>query len=211
MAQEQRSVEEWVPRTRVGRMVKEGRISSLREIFEKNLPILEPEIVDYLAPNLKHEVLDVSLVQKVTDAGRDTKFRVVVVVGDEDGFVGVGSGKAKQIRFAIEKALVNAKLNIAPIRRGCGSWECMCGKQHSVPFTVRGKSGSVVVTLKPAPRGTGLVAGNVAKSVLRLAGLSDVWSSTLGETRTTYNFAMATYNALKSTYYFVTPKDWARL
>lgn len=211
MAQEQRSVEEWVPRTRVGRMVKEGRISSLREIFEKNLPILEPEIVDYLAPNLKHEVLDVSLVQKVTDAGRDTKFRVVVVVGDENGFVGVGSGKAKQIRFAIEKALVNAKLNIAPIRRGCGSWECMCGKQHSVPFTVRGKSGSVVVTLKPAPRGTGLVAGNVAKSVLRLAGLSDVWSSTLGETRTTYNFAMATYNALKSTYYFVTPKDWARL
>ncbi len=191
-------------------MVKEGRIASLKEIFERNLPLLEPEIVDYLMPDLKHEVLDVSLVQKVTDAGRDTKFRVVVVVGNEDGFVGLGAGKAKQLRFAIEKAIINAKLNITPVRRGCGSWECTCGEPHSVPFTVRGKSGSVIVELKPAPKGTGLVAGDVAKTVLRLAGIRDVWSSTLGETRTTYNFARATYNALKATYRVVTPADWAR-
>ncbi len=191
-------------------MVKEGRIASLKEIFERNLPLLEPEIVDYLMPDLKHEVLDVSLVQKVTDAGRDTKFRVVVVVGNEDGFVGLGAGKAKQLRFAIEKAIINAKLNITPVRRGCGSWECTCGEPHSVPFTVKGKSGSVIVELKPAPKGTGLVAGDVAKTVLRLAGIRDVWSSTLGETRTTYNFARATYNALKATYRVVTPADWAR-
>jgi len=207
---QQQSLEEWVPRTRAGRMVKEGRIASLKEIFERNLPLLEPEIVDYLMPDLKHEVLDVSLVQKVTDAGRDTKFRVVVVVGNEDGFVGLGAGKAKQLRFAIEKAIINAKLNITPVRRGCGSWECTCGEPHSVPFTVRGKSGSVIVELKPAPKGTGLVAGDVAKTVLRLAGIRDVWSSTLGETRTTYNFARATYNALKATYRVVTPADWAR-
>ncbi len=207
---EQAELESWVPRTRTGRLVKEGKITSLKEIFERNLPLLEPEIIDYLMPDLKNEIIDISIVQKQTDAGRRSRFRVVMVVGNFDGFVGIGSGKARQLRFAIQKALVNAKLNITPVRRGCGSWECMCGEPHSVPFTVRGKSGSVVVTLKPAPKGTGLVAGEAAKTVLRFAGIRDVWSTTLGETRTTYNFARATYNALKATYYFVTPKDWGR-
>jgi len=203
-------VEEWIPRTKVGKIVKEGRITSLKELFELNLPILEPEIVDYLMPDLKNEVIDVKIVQKQTDAGEISRFRVAVVVGNEDGFVGIGAGKAKQLREAIEKAIVNAKLNITPVRRGCGSWECLCGRPHTIPFTVRGKSGSVVVTLYPAPRGTGLVVGDVAKVVLRMAGVSDVWSKTLGETRTTYNFARATFNALKNTYSFVTPEDWKK-
>ncbi len=202
---------EWQPRTRVGRMVKEGRIKSIDEIFRRNLPLLEPEIVDYLLPDLKHEVIDTTIVQKMTDAGRITRFRVVVVVGNMDGYVGLGKGKARQYRFAVEKALRNAKLNIVPVRRGCGSWECTCGEAHSVPFTVRGKSGSVEVILKPAPKGTGLVAGDVAKVVLRYAGISDVWSFTKGETRTSYNFARATYLALRNTYRFVTPMDWGRL
>ncbi len=200
---------EWRPRTLVGKMVKEGKIRSLGEIFERNLPILEPEIVDYLiGPELKYETVDVTLVQKMTDAGRINRFRVVVVIGNENGFVGVGQGKARQLRIAIEKAIRNAKLNIIPVRRGCGSWECLCGEPHSVPFTVRGKSGSVEVILKPAPRGTGLVAGDAAKVVLRLAGIRDVWSFTKGETRTTINFVKATFNALKQTYKLVTPADW---
>ncbi len=201
---------EWQPRTLVGKLVKEGKIRSLAEIFERNLPILEPEIVDYLiGPELKYETVDVTLVQKMTDAGRINRFRVVVVVGNENGFVGVGQGKARQLRVAIEKAIRNAKLNIAPVRRGCGSWECLCTEPHSVPFTVRGKCGSVEVVLKPAPRGTGLVAGDAAKVVLRLAGVRDVWSFTKGETRTTINFVKATFNALKQTYKLVTPSDWA--
>ncbi len=204
------SLDEWVPRTRVGRMVKEGRITNIKELFELNLPILEPEIVDFLLPDLKHEVIDISIVQKQTDAGELSRFKAVVVMGNEDGFVGIGTGKAKQLRFAIQKAITNAKLNITPVRRGCGSWECMCGEAHSVPFTVSGKSGSVEVTLYPAPRGTGLVAGDVAKVVLRMAGITDVWTKTLGETRTTLNFAKATYNALKNTYSFVTPEDWKK-
>ncbi len=204
-------LEAWEPRTRVGRMVKEGRITSIDEIFKMNMPILEPEIVDILLPDLKHEVIDVTIVQKMTDAGRITRFRAVVVVGNEDGYVGLGKGKARQFRFAIEKAIRNAKLNIVPVRRGCGSWECTCGEAHSVPFTVRGKSGSVEVILKPAPKGTGLVAGDVAKMVLRMAGIRDVWSFTKGETRTSYNFARATYLALRATYEFVTPLDWARV
>ncbi|MCE4625648.1 MAG: 30S ribosomal protein S5 [Desulfurococcales archaeon] len=204
------SVEEWVPRTRVGRLVKEGKITRIEEIFRQNLPILEPEIVDVLLPDLEHEVLDVSIVQKMTDSGRITKFRAVVVVGNRDGIVGLGKGKARQFRFAIEKAIRNAKLNIIPVRRGCGSWECTCGEPHSVPFIVRGKSGSVEVILKPAPKGTGLVAGDIAKKVLELAGIRDVWTQTKGETRTSYNFARATYLALRNTYKFVTPADWLR-
>jgi len=204
------NLDEWEPRTKVGRMVKEGRITSIKELFELNLPILEPEIVDFLLPGLKHEVIDINIVQKQTDAGELSRFKAVVVMGNEDGFVGIGTGKAKQLRFAIQKAITNAKLNITPVRRGCGSWECMCGEAHSVPFTVTGKSGSVEITLYPAPRGTGLVAGDVAKVVLRMAGISDVWTKTLGETRTTLNFAKATYNALKNTYSFVTPEDWKK-
>jgi len=204
------SVEEWVPRTRVGKLVKEGRITTIDEIFRRNLPILEPEIVDILLPNLDHEVIDVTIVQKMTDAGRVTRFRAVVVIGNREGYVGIGKGKAKQFRMAIEKAIRNAKLNIAPVRRGCGSWECTCGEPHSVPFMVRGKSGSVEVILKPAPKGTGLVAGDVAKTVLRLAGIRDVWTFTKGETRTSYNFARATYLALRNTYSFMTPLDWTR-
>ena len=133
-----------------------------------------------------------------------------VVLGNEDGYVGLGKGKARQFREAVNKALRNAKLNITPVRRGCGSWECTCGEAHSVPFIVRGKSGSVEVILKPAPKGTGIVAGDVAKKVLKLAGIRDVWTFTKGETRTSYNFARAVYLALRNTYKFMTPLDWFR-
>ncbi len=210
MSYQKVSLEEWIPKTRVGRLVKEGKITRIEEIFRQNLPILEPEIVDILLPGLEHEVLDVGIVQKMTDSGRITKFRAVVVIGNKDGFVGLGKGKARQFRFAIEKAIRNAKLNIIPVRRGCGSWECTCGEAHSVPFIVRGKSGSVEVILKPAPKGTGLVAGDIAKKVLEYAGIRDVWTQTKGETRTSYNFARATYLALRNTYKFVTPMDWLR-
>ena len=124
----------------------------------------------------------------------------MVAVGNEDGYVGVGVGKAKQIREAIEKAIVDAKLNIVPVRRGCGSWDCSCNEPHSVPFKVRGKCGSVVVELLPAPKGVGLVAADVAKVILRLAGIKDIWTRTFGRTRTTLNFAKAVWIALRNTY-----------
>jgi len=196
------SLDAWIPRTSLGRLVKEGRITSIYEIFEQNLAIKEPQIVDFLVPDLKHEIIDVTIVQKQTDAGEMTRFKVLVVIGNEDGLVGLGSGKARQMRFAIEKAIINAKLNVIPVRRGCGSWECSCNRPHSVPFRVQGKEGSVVVELLPAPRGVGLVAGDVAKTVLRLAGIEDVWVRARGETRTTQNFAGAVFNALKQTYAF---------
>jgi small subunit ribosomal protein S5 len=192
----------WEPRTELGRLVKEGKIRTIDEIFANNYIIKEPEIVDILLPGLKQELLAVNIVQRQTHAGERNQFRAVVAVGNEDGYVGVGVGKAKQVRQAIEKAVRDAKLNIIPVRRGCGSWKCSCDEPHSVPFVVRGKAGSVEVTLIPAPKGVGLVAGDVAKVVLRLAGIKDVWTQTRGETRTTLNFAMAVYNALRNTYYF---------
>jgi len=83
------------------------------------------------------------------------------------------------------------------IRRGCGSWECGCGKPHTVPYTIVGKSGSVEITLKPAPQGIGLATGDVAKKILTLAGVKDCWAFTRGKTRTTVNYAKAVFNALE--------------
>ncbi|MEM2262509.1 MAG: 30S ribosomal protein S5, partial [Ignisphaera sp.] len=165
---------------------------------------------DILLPGLKQEVLDVVLVQKMTDAGRISRFRVIIALGNENGYLGLGIGKARQLRTAIEKATIDAKLNIIPVRRGCGSWECNCKDPHSIPFRVAGKSGSVEIELIPAPLGVGLVAGDIAKTILRLAGIRDIWVFTKGETRTTLNFAKATYNALKNTNIVVTPIDWGK-
>jgi len=199
---------EWVPRTRVGRLVYEGRISSLEELFANGLRIQEPEIVDVLVPGLQEEVVTINLVQKQTDAGERSRFKAVVAVGNGDGVIGLGSGKARHVRPAIEKAARDARLNAVIIRRGCGSWECGCGQPHSLPFRVEGKCGAVRVVLLPGPRGLGLVAGETAKIILRLAGIKDCWLRSYGPTRTVPSFAYAVFDALKQTYRMVTPEDW---
>uniref|UniRef100_A0A7J2TH50 Small ribosomal subunit protein uS5 n=1 Tax=Archaeoglobus fulgidus TaxID=2234 RepID=A0A7J2TH50_ARCFL len=190
---------EWVPRTRLGKLVVEGKIKTIDEALVSGLPIKEPQIVDVLLPDLDEDILEISMVQRMTDSGRRTKFRVTAVVGNRNGYVGVGVGKASQVAPAIQKAIENAKVNIFRVERGCGSWECGCGTSHSVPFKTTGFCGSVKVTLIPGPRGLGIVAADVAKKVIELAGVEDVWSMTFGETRTTTNFAMATFEALKKT------------
>ena len=103
----------------------------------------------HLIPDLQEEVINVNLVQKQTDAGEKSRFKAIVAVGNRDGYIGLGSGKASQVRNAIEKAAANARLNIVPVKRGCGSWECGCGKHHSVPFQVEGKCGGVRVVIVP--------------------------------------------------------------
>lgn len=201
---------QWVPKTRLGRMVLEGKVTSLTEIFQQGWNPREVEIVDFLLPNLKDEVIDINLVQRQTDAGEKSRFRALVVIGNEEGFVGLGMGKAPRVREAIEKGIVDAKLNIFPVRRGCGSWECACGDPHSLPFKVIGRCGSVEVHLVPGPRGVGLVAGETARVVLRLAGIKDCWSKSFGSTKTVVSFAYATFDALKNTERIMTPRDWAR-
>ncbi len=200
----------WVPRTRLGRMVQEGRISSLEEIYMQGMKIRESMIVDILEPDLEQEVISIGLIQKQTDAGERSRFRALVAVGNLNGYVGLGSDKAKQVRTAIQKATVEAKMNLFPVKRGCGSWECGCGRSHTLPFKVSGKCGSVRVELLPAPRGVGLVAGETAKTIFRLVGIQDCWTRTFGSTRTIPSFAYATYYALRETYRVMTPRDWAR-
>ncbi|MCX8192052.1 MAG: 30S ribosomal protein S5, partial [Nitrososphaerales archaeon] len=147
----------WTPRTKLGMMVAEGKITSLEQIFENGWRIKEPMIVKTLLPDLKTSVVGVGIVQKQTDAGEITRFSAVVAVGNENGWLGVGKGKASHMRIAIEKATNEALLNIIPVRLSCGSWECRCGNPHSIPYKVEGKSGSVRVVLIPGPRGLGLV------------------------------------------------------
>jgi len=186
----------------------DGQVSSIYEVYEEGSKIKEVQIVDALVPNLKDEVININLVQKQTDAGESSRFTALVVVGNENGLVGVGLGKAKRVRNAIEKGIRLAKLNLYPVRRGCGSWECDCGEGHTLPFKVIGKAGSVTVTLLPGPQGLGLVAGDTAKQVLKMAGVKDCWSKSIGKTTTTNSFAFATYEALKMTMAVMTPQDW---
>ena len=191
--------EVWVPRTDLGKKVQKGTITSIKEIMEKGIPILETGIIDRLIPNIDSEILDINRVQRRDRSGRKLRYRVVVVVGNKDGYVGIGQGKAKEVYGSIQKAIQAAKKNLICVRRGCGSWECGCGNPHTVPFRVTGKSGSVEVTLIPAPRGVDLAAGDVAKTILQLAGIEDAWSNVKGNTQTTLNFAMAVFDALKKT------------
>lgn len=190
---------EWVPKTRLGKLVAEGKITTMSDALKSRLPLREPQIVDILVPDLADEVLDVNMVQRMTDSGRRVRFAITVVVGNKDGFVGLGRLKGKEVGPAIRAAIDVAKLNLIEVKRGCGSWECGCLTPHSLPFEVKGHAGSVVVTLKPAPRGTGLAVGDIAKSVLEMAGIRDAWGFTGGHTKTTINYSIAAFEALRST------------
>jgi len=190
---------DWTPRTRLGKLVAEGKITTMSEALKTRLPLREAEIVDILVPDLADEVLDVNMVQRMTDSGRRVRFAITVVVGNQDGFVGLGRTKGKEVGPAIRAAIDVAKLNIIEVKRGCGSWQCGCLTPHSLPFEVNGHAGSVYVKLRPAPRGTGLAINDIAKSVLRMAGVKDAWGFTEGHTKTTINNAIATYEALKRT------------
>jgi len=187
---------DWEPKTKLGKLVRSGEIKTMSEVLKTGLPIREPEIIDIVLPELEDEVIDVNMVQRMTDSGRRVKFVITVAVGNKNGYVGFGQAKGKEVGSSIRKAIDSAKLNMIEIRRGCGSWECGCGKPHTVPFDINGKSGSVEITLKPAPRGIGLATGNVAKKILTLAGVNDCWAFTRGKTRTTVNYAKAVFNAL---------------
>ncbi|HEY5606147.1 MAG TPA: 30S ribosomal protein S5 [Thermoplasmata archaeon] len=198
-ARPERDLSEWVPKTKLGRMVMGGELTTLGDAIKTGLPIREPEIVDILLPETEDEVLDVNMVQRMTDSGRRVNFVITCIVGNKDGFAGLGRARGREVGPSIRRAIDNAKLNMIEIKRGCGSWECGCYRAHSLPFKVAGRSGSVEVVLKPAPQGVGLAVGDVAKSVLRLAGITDAWGSTRGHTKTTVNYALATFEALRNT------------
>ena len=205
----QRDLSQWTPKTKLGRMVLSGSITTMGEAIASGLPIREPEIVDILLPETEDEVLDVNMVQRMTDSGRRVNFVITCVVGNKDGFVGLGRARGREVGPSIRRAIDNAKTNIIAVKRGCGSWECGCYRAHSLPFRVVGRSGSVEVALKPAPQGVGLAIGDVAKSILRLSGITDAWGLTKGHTKTTVNYALATFDALQKTAAVKVPVDLA--
>ncbi|MFH1237816.1 MAG: 30S ribosomal protein S5 [archaeon] len=204
-------LDNWVPKTQLGKDVRAGKIKNIDEIFAEGRKIMEPEIVDLLIKDLRTDSLFIGQAkgkfgggkrrafrqtQKKTKEGNILTFSVMAVVGDGHGHVGIGYGRASETLPAKEKAFRIAKLNIVKIPRGCGSYNCSCDEEHSIPFTVEGKCSSVRVKLIPAPQGTGLVIGNEMKKILKVVGIKDVYGKCLGKTRTTFNAAKACMAAL---------------
>lgn len=207
------SLATWKPKTKLGRMVKNGEIKNIKEIFDKGYKILEAEIPDILL----HPKTDLIAIgqskgkfgggkrriwrqtQRKTAEGNVPTFACMAIAGDGEGHIGIGYGKSKETLPAREKATRNAKINITKIKRGCGSFDCSCNEPHSIPFKVKGKCGSVKIVLIPAPKGTGLVIEDECKKILAFAGIKDVYSKTLGQTRTKINLAKACFAALKKT------------
>merc|ERR1712060_324809 len=188
--------EEWKPTTKLGRLVKNGKVSSFEEIFRFAIPIKEPQIVDHLVKKnsntLKDEVMKVKPVQKQTKAGQ----------------IGLGQKAHKEVQGAIKGATLDAKMNFYPVRKGY--WGNKIGQPHTVPFKVTGKCGSVRCRLVPAPRGSSLVAAPTSKKVLQFAGIQDCYTQSRGSTRTKGNFLYAVFRALLVSYTFLSPEFWGK-
>ena len=205
--------ETWKPKTELGKKVFSGEVKEIHLLLDQGQKIMEQEIVDILIPTIESELLQIGQAkgkfgggkrrvfrqtQKKTKEGNKPRFATLAVVGNKQGVVGIGYGKSRETVPAREKALRNAKCGVFKIRRGCGSWECGCGQAHSLPFAVEGKCGSAIVKLIPAPKGTGLRVDKEIAKILDLAGISDVWSQTYGQTKTKFNLLKATEKALQS-------------
>jgi len=208
----EKKITDWKPRTGIGVKVKNKEILNIDEIIDFGRPILEPEICETLLPNTEVELLLIGQskgkfgggqrrvfrqTQKKTMEGNKPKFSTLAVIGDKAGHIGIGYGKSKETVPAREKAIRKAKMNIFKIPRGCGSWQCTCNEQHSIPFTVNGKCGSAEIKLMPAPKGKGLCVESEIAKILKLAGIQDIWSKTQGQTKNRINLIYATEQALK--------------
>ena len=206
--------EEWIPKTKLGKEVKEGKVKDIDFILKSGRKILEAGMVDALLPNLQSDLIAIGQSKGKFGGGKRRVWRqtqkktaeenvpsssCLVVVGDGNGHIGIGMGKARETLPSREKALRKAKLGIMRINRGCGSFDCECRQEHSIPLIVEGKCGSTKIKLIPAPKGTGLAIEDECKKALKLVGISDIYSRTGGQTKTKFNLITALLRALEKT------------
>src|SRR3989440_13024127 len=136
---------------------------------------------------LKDQVVSINRVTKVVKGGKNLSFAALVVVGDPSAaVVGYGSGKAKEVPQAIRKGIESAKKNLVKVNL----------TQTTIPHTVLGRFGSGMVLLKPAPEGTGVIAGKAVRAVMTAVGVQNVLTKSIG-TANPHNVIKATFNALQ--------------
>jgi len=143
--------------------------------------------IDPSTLDLKEKVVKIGRVTKVVKGGRNFRFSALVVVGDENGHVGVGTGKSIEVPEAIRKGIEDAKKNLIEVERDF----------TSVPHQVEGIFGTGRVLIMPAKEGTGIIAGGPARAVLELAGISDVRAKSMGSNNPR-NMVRATLNGLSN-------------
>ena len=143
--------------------------------------------IDAKGIELKERVVAINRVSKVVKGGKRFKFAVLVVVGDENQYVGVGIGKAKEISEAVRKGIDKASKDLVELKRS----------GDSVPHPIQGQFGAAKVLLKPAPAGTGVIAGGVVRAIMELGGVKDVVTKVIGRTSNAINVAWATLEALR--------------
>jgi len=202
----------WKPKTELGKLVKEGKIKDIDEIFESGRKILESQIVDMLIPDLQMDLIMIGQAkgkfgggkrrfwrqtQRKTAEGNVPSFACMAVVGDGKGHVGIGLGKARETLPAKGKAIRNAKTSMIKVKRGCGGFDCSCSDPHSIPFKTEAKIGSSRIKLMPASKGTNLVIDRECKKVMSAAGIKDIYSRSFGQTRTKINLIKACFEALR--------------
>ena len=142
-------------------------------------------LIETNAANLKDQVVSINRCTKVVKGGKNLSFSALVVVGDNHGHAGFGMGKAREVPMAIKKGIEQAKKNLIQLNL----------KGSTIPHQVVGRYGSAQVLLKPAPEGTGVIAGGPVRKVMQVAGITNVLTKSLG-TSNPHNVIKATFAAL---------------